>query len=64
MKVDVIEYIEDDGGRFTHRTEERTYPNSEGRHSDLCIACGFPTYPECRNFCKQQGYTLENDNNN
>lgn len=59
MKVTVTEFIEGkDGeeGYFIDHIEEREYPKSEGRHSDLCVVCGFPSYPKCREWCPHRGY--------
>lgn len=60
MKITYSEFVESkDGGYFVDHVMEREFPESEGRHSDLCVVCGFPTYPECRNWCKQQGYSTD-----
>lgn len=49
------EFIEtEDGGYFKHTTREEAFPD-DGRHSDLCVVCGFSTYPECRNWCQHGG---------
>lgn len=53
MKIEVSEIVEDKNGcHFIHYTREEEFPESEGRHSDLCVVCGFPTYPECMKYCR------------
>lgn len=58
MKITSCEFVEEkDGpGYFIEKTREVEFPDSEGRHDDLCVVCGFSTYPKCREWCPQKGY--------
>lgn len=64
MKTKIIEFqvseiIEDKNGvRFKHYTDKKEYPD-DGRHNDLCIVCGFPAYPECREWCQNEKWIKE-----
>jgi len=54
IKHSVIEIIETKNSvRFERHEEEREYPD-EGRHDDLCVVCGFSTYPACREWCRNE----------
>jgi hypothetical protein len=61
MRIDVSEIMEDENGAvyFKHYTKEEEFPDSEGRHCDLCVVCGFKAYPECRDWCVHAGYERE-----
>ncbi len=55
IQITRSEFIEtDDGGYFKHTTRKEEFPD-DGRHSDLCVVCGFSTYPECRSWCQHGG---------
>ncbi len=59
-QMNVMEWVEDkDGGHFEEHMEEREYDNSDNRHCDLCIVCGFPEYPECTKWCQSEKWRLE-----
>ena len=59
MKFDVSEIMEKNGEvYFKHYTRYKDFPETEGRHSDLCVVCGFNAYPECREWCPHQGYGI------
>lgn len=59
IEFQVSEIMEnDDGINFKHYTEKKEYPD-DGRHCDLCIVCGFPAYPECRNWCQNEKFIKE-----
>ena len=60
MIFNVSEFVEDEnGGHFIHYTREKDFPESEERHCDLCVVCGFPTYPECRKYCPNEQLSQE-----
>ncbi|MCI9004409.1 MAG: hypothetical protein HFH39_04045 [Lachnospiraceae bacterium] len=60
ITIETSEFVETkDGGYFEHHTREEEFPDSEKRHKDLCVVCGFPSYPECRRFCASEGDTLK-----
>lgn len=60
MKFKVSEFVEDkNGGHFIHYTREEEFPETEGRHRDLCVVCGFPSYPECREWCPNEKKSRE-----
>lgn len=59
IELEVIEFPDKKGDDFKRYKVKREYPEEGKRHSDLCVVCGFPTYPECREWCKQQGYNVE-----
>ena len=62
LKFYVSRIVEDKSGvHFVHYTRFEDFPNSEGRHCNLCVVCGFPTYPECRNWCMHCGYESESN---
>lgn len=44
--------LTDTGFKYIESRDEE-YPD-DGRHSDLCTVCGFPTYPECRKSCPNE----------
>ena len=44
--------LTDMGFKYIESRDEE-YPD-DGRHSDLCAVCGFPTYPECRKICPNE----------
>lgn len=55
MRNILSEYIEDgNGGHFVDHVYDEEFPESEGRHDDLCVVCGFPDYPECREWCPNE----------
>ncbi len=57
MKIIQSKLIETkDGGYFVHHTREENFPEEGKRHSDLCVFCGFPSYPKCREWCQSCGY--------
>ncbi len=59
MKVRVIEWIDGKNGKegyFKEHYENQEYPETEGRHCDLCVACGWSTYPECRSWCQAEEF--------
>jgi hypothetical protein len=56
IKIDVYELPETSDGEFKHHVEYREYPEEGKRHSNLCVVCGFPSYPKCREWCQHQGY--------
>lgn len=57
LTITTSEFVETaDGGYFKHYTREEEFPDEEGRHSDLCVYCGFPSYPDCREWCQHRGY--------
>lgn len=60
MKITVVEPVKVNEREWDLIEYEKTeeFPESEGRHSDLCVVCGFPSYPECRDWCPQQGYNI------
>lgn len=61
IEFKVSEIIETkDGVHFKHYTEKKEYPD-DGRHSELCVVCGFPSYPECREWCSHEGYAKYQD---
>lgn len=51
IHVDTYE-LTDTGFKYIGAKDEE-YPD-DGRHSDLCTVCGFPTYPECRKICPNE----------
>lgn len=60
MEIKVSEIIEDKTGvRFKHYVRQQEFPETEGRHCDLCVVCGFPAYPQCRDWCAHHGYEAE-----
>lgn len=62
MEIKVSEFVETkDGGYFKHYTEHREFPDSEGRHCNICIFCGFPSYPKCMEWCPN-GRSNESEN--
>jgi len=38
---------------------EKEYPDEAVRHSELCTFCGFPSYPECREWCQSEQFAAE-----
>lgn len=62
MKTKTIEFAvseimeSSDGVYFKHYKDKKEYPD-DGRHSDLCTVCGFPSYPECRAWCQNEKLT-------
>ncbi|MDR1753994.1 MAG: hypothetical protein LBR74_03695 [Eubacterium sp.] len=55
MRIKVCEPVKKNGKwELIEYEKEEEFPNSEGRHSDLCVVCGFPTYPECREWCRNE----------
>ncbi len=63
MKVRVIEWIDNKhgSGYFKEHYENQEYPETEGRHRDLCIACGWSTYPKCRSWCPNEKHRTKKD---
>ncbi len=59
IKFDVIELPDKKGGKIKRYTEEREYPEEGKRHSDLCVVCGFSTYPKCREWCQHESGVLK-----
>lgn len=61
MEFTVIDPIKQKDGTWdlVEYTEEREFPESEGRHSNLCVVCAFPSYPECREWCPHQGFNSD-----
>ncbi|MCI9427343.1 MAG: hypothetical protein HFI81_06240 [Eubacterium sp.] len=55
MKIDIIELPESSDGEFKKYSEIREYPEEGKRHCDLCVFCGFPSYPKCMEWCPNGG---------
>ncbi|MEY8515372.1 hypothetical protein AALC25_00320 [Lachnospiraceae bacterium 29-84] len=58
MEVTTVEFVKGENGEgyFIEETREVDFHKSKGRHDELCVVCGFSTYPECREWCPQKGY--------
>ena len=61
MKIKRMEYVKprNKKGYFKETEYEKEFPESEGRHSDLCVVCGWSTYPECRSWCHNEKLWLK-----
>ncbi len=59
IKFDVYELPDNKDDEFKHHVEYREYPEEEKRHCNLCVVCGFPSYPKCREWCPHQGFNNE-----
>ena len=46
IKFDVYELPDNPDEEFKHHVEYREYPRKEKRHCNLCVVCGFSTYPK------------------
>lgn len=65
IEIESYEPIEGPNGvyfKVTKRTED--YSDNQVRHSDLCTICGFPSYPECRNWCQNEQWEREKQTEN
>lgn len=48
-------YRKKDGTWDTRRySYDKSFTDEQVRHCDLCTMCGFPTYPECRDWCPNE----------
>jgi hypothetical protein len=64
IEFDVSEIVETKNGvYFKHYKDKKEYPD-DGRHSDLCIVCGFPDYPKCREWCRNERLEREKEAKN
>lgn len=62
MKVEVIELPDSPNDDFKSHIEEREYPDElADRHCDLCIVCGWSTYPECMSWCQNEQWRREKE---
>lgn len=60
MKIRCSEFVDDDnGGHFIHTMREQDVTEFADRPNDLCKLCGFPTYPECREWCSNEKKSRE-----
>lgn len=55
IKFDVYELPDTPDGEFKHHVEYREYPEEGKRHCNLCVVCGFSTYPKCMEWCPNGG---------
>lgn len=63
VKCEISEWVEGKNGEcgyFKHYTEYREFTEEGKRHNLLCVACGFPGYPECTKTCQHaNGKTIK-----
>lgn len=64
IKFHVYEPVQKSDGSWDiqERDMEKEYPDEAVRHNELCTVCGFPGYPECRDWCQNEKWRIEKEN--
>ncbi len=64
IEVESVEIIDDElGHRLKRGKRIETFTDEQVRHCDLCTMCGFPGYPECRDWCQNEQWAREKAKN-